>query len=139
VEVIGCPFRFIGLPPPPLVEYYGNLTGESQLLRWKFGDEYHMIVPHLTPEMLGFLQMPRVRQWAQAVHSLIDIQTREFVRRAPKFQRARFRPYTHTPYDVDLDIIINRHTNGDYFVLGEFSREVPEEDGWPLYGDPWTT
>ena len=144
--MIECPFRFIGLPLPPLIEYHGDLRGESNLLRWRFrDDEYHMMRP-LTPSMINHVQMARVRQWVEVISSLIDVQTREFVTRAPKLQRARFRPYAY-PYDSDLDVIIKRHMNGDYFVLGGFGRDdtggLSEGDERFFtqlqYDGPWTT
>ncbi len=144
VEMIECPFRFIGLPLPPLIEYYGGLRGESNLLRWKFEDVYDLRL--LTPSMINSVQMARARQWVEVISSLIDVQTREFVTRAPKLQRARFRPYAY-PYDSDLDVIIKRHTNGDYFVLGGFGRDdaggLSEGDKRFFtqlqYDGPWTT
>ncbi len=119
VEVIRCPFRFIRLPSPPLIEYYG-LRGESNLLRWKFKDEYDMRL--LTSSMIYPVQIARVCQWVAVIRFLIDVQTRKFVTRAPKLQRVRFRPYAYH-YGLDLDVIIKRHTNGDYFVRGGFGRD----------------
>ncbi|KAF8328846.1 uncharacterized protein EI90DRAFT_3063770 [Cantharellus anzutake] len=132
VEVVGFPFRFISLPPPPVVEPSGQLAGDSNLLRWRYGDEYASTLPP---------------PWANAVRSLIGEQTRQFLNRAPKFQRARFRPYTHPPYDLNLDVIVEHYPNRSYFVLGGFGRkskgEVLEGDGGLFaqipYDGPWTT